>query len=373
MQRRSVAVKVLTILGGTAGAALLIFVLLPWLTSPEPAEETVEQVPALSVKVNGEEAVVGQGVTPLSVSLLPAEVEHPVMGASVEPLQTKAEESAMEAPAGELPELLPPAEVAAAMSEPVRVASAPDVEMDDGQGSANEPSVKAGNSPVQESVVAEPTPAEAAEEVMEPVVVEAVALEAVEASEQVSVEPEVPETVEVQKSSASGVPRVEFEMPPGRGLLEGPDGTEIIELPFGADVPAPAVETAAVVHDAGQAGPPHPGLPLRTAVQRPEPVPVPGTLRGAMGYRLPLVSRQTLPDQVVSGVLIPAHTTYVILQPGYWELVGLSPDEVESLRDAAANAKADKPAAQSEPVSRRWSPLNLFRKRKSNEESCTGQ
>ena len=356
MQRRSVAVKVLTILGGTVGAALLIFVLLPWLTSPEPAEETVEQVPALSVKVNGEEAVAGQGVTPLSVSLLPAEVEHPVMGASVEPLQTKAEESAMAAPAGELPELLPPAEVAAAMSEPVRVASAPDVEMDDGQGSANEPSVKAGNSPVQESVV-----------------VEAVALEAVEASEQVSVEPEVPETVEVPKSSGSGVPRVEFEMPPGRGLLEGPDGTEIIELPFGADVPAPAVETAAVVHDAGQAGPPHPGLPLRTAAERPEPVPVPGTLRGVMGYRLPLVSRQALPDQVVSGVLIPAHTTYVILQPGYWELVGLSPDEVELLRDAAAKAKADKPAAQSEPVSRRWSPLNLFRKRKSNEESCTGQ
>ena len=70
-----------------------------------------------------------------------------------------------------------------------------------------------------------------------------------------------------------------------------------------------------------------------------EPVLVPGTLRGVMGYRLPLVSRQELPDQVVSGVLIPAHTTYVILQPGYWELVGLSPHEVEFLRDAAANAK----------------------------------
>ena len=56
------------------------------------------------------------------------------------------------------------------------------------------------------------------------------------------------------------------------------------------------------------AGPQHAGLP--------RPVRVPGTLRGVMGYRLPLVSRQEVPGQVVSGVLIPAHTTYVILQPG---------------------------------------------------------
>ena len=83
-----------------------------------------------------------------------------------------------------------------------------------------------------------------------------------------------------------------------------------------------------MLHDAGQAGPLHPGLPPQTAIEPPEPVLVPGTLRGVMGYRLPLVSRQAVPDQVVSGVLIPAHTTYVILQPGYWELVGLSPDEV---------------------------------------------
>ena len=346
MQRRSVAVKVLTILGGTAGAVLLIFVLLPWLTSPEPAEETVEQVPALSVKVNGEEAVVGQGVTPLSVSLLPAEVEHPVMGASVEPLQTKAEESAMEAPAGELPELLPPAEVAAAMSEPVRVASAPDVEMGDGQGSANEPSAKAETVPVPEPVAEEPTPGETVE-VTKPVVVEAVAPEVVEASQQVSAEPEALKTVEVLESSASGVPRVEFE---------APDGTWIVETTVRAeDMPVEAELTAA--HDARQA-----------ATGQPEPVLVPRTLRGVMGYRLPLVSRQALPDQVVSGVLIPAHTTYVILQPGHWELVGLSPDEVELLRNAAANAKADKPAAQSEPVSRRWNPLNLFRTRKSSEE-----
>ena len=93
----------------------------------------------------------------------------------------------------------------------------------------------------------------------------------------------------------------------------------------------------------------------------PQPVVVPGTLRGVMGYRLPLVSRQTVPGQVVSGVLIPAHTTHVILQPGHWELIGLSPAEVEALQAAA---KADDPGTQSEPVSRGWNLLRLFRKNK---------
>ena len=90
-----------------------------------------------------------------------------------------------------------------------------------------------------------------------------------------------------------------------------------------------------------------------------QPVVVPGTLRGVMGYRLPLVSRQQVPAQVVSGVLIPAHTTYVILRPGHWELVGLSPAEVEALRAAAS---ADDPVAQSEPASRGWNLLRLFRR-----------
>ena len=95
------------------------------------------------------------------------------------------------------------------------------------------------------------------------------------------------------------------------------------------------------------------------AIDRPGAVVVPGTLRGVVGYRLPLVSRQQVPGQVVSGVLIPSHTTYVILQPGHWELVGLSPAEVEALR-AAANA--DEPVAQSKSVSRGWNILRLFRR-----------
>ena len=356
MDRRKIVVRVLTILGGTVGAALLIFVLLPWLTSPEPVEEIVEQGLASASFVETEvetsdEGVEGEGALPVSVPLLPEDL---ALGASVASLQTKAEESGMAAPTGELPDLLSPAEVAAVMSEPVRMASAPDVEMDDGQGSANEPSAKAETVPVQDSVAVQPTPGETGE-VAQPVVVEAVAPQVLEASQQVAEEPEALETVEVQESSGSGVPRVEFEMPPGRGFLEGPG------------IPVPAVETAAVVHDAGQAGPLHPGLPPQTAIEQPEPVLVPGTLRGVMGYRLPLVSRQELPDQVVSGVLIPAHTTYVILQPGHWELVGLSPDEVGFLRDAAAKAKAEELAArceaEPEAVCRGWNPFRPFRKR----------
>ena len=97
------------------------------------------------------------------------------------------------------------------------------------------------------------------------------------------------------------------------------------------------------------------------AVDQPGPVVVPGTLRGVMGYRMPLVSRQELPDQIVSGVLIPAHTTYVILQPGHWELVGLSPDDVKALRAFAEKTKADQGAELSQPPARGWNPFRLFR------------
>lgn len=88
-----------------------------------------------------------------------------------------------------------------------------------------------------------------------------------------------------------------------------------------------------------------------------EPVRLPGTLRGVMGYRLPLVSRQEVPDQVVAGVLIPAHTTFVVLRGGEWELVDLEPEELERLR---AEPPAVRPERQ--PARRGWNPLRLFRR-----------
>jgi len=136
-------------------------------------------------------------------------------------------------------------------------------------------------------------------------------------------------------------------------------------LPSGAASPS-ETPSPAMASGAAQAGThrPQAGLPPRPAV-------VPGTLRGVMGYRMPLVSRQAVPDQVVSGVLIPAHTTFVILKPGYWELVGLDPGDVEYLRDAAARAEAEvlaaEPDSDPEPVRRGWNPLRLFRKRGASE------
>lgn len=117
-----------------------------------------------------------------------------------------------------------------------------------------------------------------------------------------------------------------------------------------AESPTPSGATVEAEDDgAGQAGETRPltGLP-------PQPVVVPGTLRGVMGYRMPLVSRQGVPDQVVSGVLIPAHTTFVILKPGYWELVGLEPGELERLQDASAQRESEPPA---EAVKSGWNPL----------------
>ena len=117
---------------------------------------------------------------------------------------------------------------------------------------------------------------------------------------------------------------------------------------------------------AGQAGDSrHPaGLPPQETLP---PVVVPGTLRGVMGYRMPLVSRQGVPDQVVSGVLIPAHTTFVVLKPGHWELVGLGPREVERLRDAASRESVMETKANAQPEKRGWNPLRLFRKRSAAE------
>ena len=112
--------------------------------------------------------------------------------------------------------------------------------------------------------------------------------------------------------------------------------------------------------EAAQAGT-HPlGLPPRTGVV------VPGTLRGVMGYRLPLVSRQEVPDQIVSGVLIPAHTTFVILKAGSWELVDVTPEELQQLQDAEARREAA--AVETEPVRKGWNPLRMFRKRGSPAE-----
>lgn len=162
-------------------------------------------------------------------------------------------------------------------------------------------------------------------------------------------------------SSGAGVPRREFEMPAGIRTVKTPlrtgdkaDGSR----PVPPATPLNEFSPRGIAFSDARAAS---GTAVRST-GRSDPVQVPGTLRGVMGYRLPLVGRQELPDQVVSGVLIPAHTTYVILQPGYWELVGLSPGDVKALRAAVEKAEADQRALQSRPAARGWNPFRFFRR-----------
>ena len=80
-----------------------------------------------------------------------------------------------------------------------------------------------------------------------------------------------------------------------------------------------------------------------------------------MGYRLPLVSRQEVPDQIVSGVLIPAHTTFVIVKQGAWELVDLTAEEVQALREAAARKEREAAAAEADAKGGAGRPWTLWR------------
>ena len=48
--------------------------------------------------------------------------------------------------------------------------------------------------------------------------------------------------------------------------------------------------------------------------------------RGGLGYRVPLVVKQQVPARILGGVYMPAHETYVVLRPGYWELEGATED-----------------------------------------------
>lgn len=66
-------------------------------------------------------------------------------------------------------------------------------------------------------------------------------------------------------------------------------------------------------------------------------------LRGSFGYRVPLVVRQVVPDQIRGGVYVPAHETYVIVRRGHWQLEQVGGD-LTRMRLAPAEA-ANAPAA----------------------------
>ena len=241
-------------LAASVCAALVIFVGVPWLAAPGPGNETVEKVsPSLTAyEAAGEPGMQGierEGIERAGVMSLPSPPvpEHPVLGAAVG-----------------LPPL-PAPEKAAAVPEPSEAPTQP----------------AASRVEIVEAV-----------EALEPAGLQPPASVAVEASEAPKVEPpasvvesthavpvEAPAGVQATPASASGLRWSEFDLPPDRTVLEGPDGTAIIDMPLGVDGPAPAVETAAAkpspgapmsaVHPAGQAGPLPPGLPPHPAADRP--------------------------------------------------------------------------------------------------------
>ena len=114
--------------------------------------------------------------------------------------------------------------------------------------------------------------------------------------------------------------------------LEAARGEESESLAVASGVVDEGVDTAAVGREGRRV------LALRVVVPRAregEPV-----LRGSLGYRVPLVVRQDVPDQIKGGVYMPGHTTYVIARQGHWriEQVGGDLAEVDVLPVEVGNA-----------------------------------
>ena len=386
--------KLLLIGAGCGCLVLMMYVGLPWLTAQlevaEPpqspgTEGTVAQVqntpgteepddvveegvmqapsPLVAVRDNGEELAI---VFPAADGEAPQ--EEPVTAAEIPTGEEEQEEAAH--PAEELPPVLSPEEVAAAMAfledggeEHTGPAALPDVRPDpfiERQDSESE--LGAAEEWQPEAVLGgESDGSRHAEMPLPPP----------------SATREVQQFLEASGYDPGPVDGIWGERTArawrsyARDTARPVAGTELVQSQPEENAEPPSTVTPTPSGDtvepegpgAGQAGETrHPaGLPSQETAQ---PVVVPGMLRGVMGYRMPLVSRQGVPDQVVSGVLIPAHTTFVILKPGYWELVGLEPGEVQRLRDTSTGGKSDGAVNEGDtrPVRRGWNPLRLFRR-----------
>ena len=380
--------RVLIILAGGGCLALTIFVAAPMVNRqgpPTTPEEVVGEVagPDEAARPEAHEGGfedVMEAPSPL-VAVGNGGNELPVVFRAAEPRGSEGDEAGT----GEsgLPPVLSPEEVAEAMAsvedavppEPgpadewVRVASAPDVEPLEseegekieaaaaGQSGGADTQGEAGTKDAEAADVEGEGTTEAAEVAATPAGVE----------EPATAGGGVPDETE---PVAEGTDDEAAETEPGHE----PGDEQIVDVAL----PALDVETRAAWEasepsgklpdssppGAGQAGRPKSGLPPHAAEIDRAGVVVPGTLRGVMGYRLPLVSRQEVPDQIVSGVLIPAHTTFVILRDGWWELVGMSEEEVERLRELGE--RQAEAAAQREPEAEKpgWTLLRMFKRRK---------
>ena len=80
---------------------------------------------------------------------------------------------------------------------------------------------------------------------------------------------------------------------------------------------ATSLLTACAVQEAYHTGAQDVLTALEAAVQARQSVVAPDDC-SSVQYRLPVVTQMTVPTTLVGGVIIPAHETYVVLQPGAW-------------------------------------------------------
>ena len=361
MEMRTATGKILLALAGTVGAALVVFVVAPWLQSPPPPpspaspDEIVQEVMGPLGENEGEETVppaLGPVAQPVEeggadqevVDVLPAPLTADEVASAMLDPSAPDEEGGDEAAVG--------GAVEAAVSQFAEAVLERLDEIVDASARLPDAVVMASAPSVDENETAGPAP----QQVIEPVPEEAAT--AVETERQAAAQVPAPEVVEhappVKPVVTERDMRVEFSRPVvevSAATTGPPSGA-----PVQPEVPAPPLgplETPA--HEAAQRPPVLPAAGL-AEWRRAEAVTAPHVPRGVMGYRLPLVSRQELPIQVVSGVVMPAHHTYVILRPGYWELLMEGGGTVVPAEPV--EAVIDEP-----PPRRRWNPLNLFRKR----------
>ena len=366
MEVRSVVARLVMGALLTGVAALIVFVGAPWLTAPEPEQLLLSPGDILEQAL-GRPTEQGLGWVE-GMQLREEAPEHPVMGLTA----WVSEKGANQAETGELPAPLSADQVAGAIPDFVRVASAPDVDWEEDDRGSDKDVERV--EPVSQGVTEEGEPEVAATPERKTAAAEGAASSGSAGKETVAEVVEAPESESAARDEAVGVPegtalaadnkdepafspvggeaamkedadekKASGTPPPETGSPER--DLKLTTTTGRLSEGAPMVGEDAIPSggarqqrtlEAGQVGNPQPGLPSQT-----QGVVVPHSLRGVMGYRLPLISRQEVPDQVVSGVLIPAHTTYVILRKGEWELVGLSAEEIEILRRAAEKTQGE--------------------------------
>ena len=393
MEMRTATGKILLALAGTLGVALAVFVVAPWLQSPPPPvspvspDEIIQEVMGPAAENDGElmdeaEAVAG-ALDEVDETILPAP------GPDAEPVAEDGEDQEI---VGVLPAPLTPDEVASAMVAP-SATSAPEEEGRDEVAvgepvEAEERGDEAAGGEAVESAVSQFAEAvlERLEEIVQasagsPDAVVMASAPSVEEGEGETAGPapkQVTEPVPAEAATAVETLGGQAEPPP-EVIEEAAAGQPVvIERDMRIEFSTPVVEVAAASTGSltgapvALEGPAPPLGPLEPPAQPPSVLPAAGLAelrpaeavtapyvpRGGMGYRMPLVSRQELPIQIVSGVVMPAHHAYVILRPGYWELLMESGETVVPVEPVEAVVEEPLPAPR-----RRWSLLDLFRKR----------